>query len=467
MWLVLGAGLGTIWSPLGSLLLVVDLLLLVAVLWDRLLTPNPAEASVERDLPVHVGLSQPLTRVLRVQLPRNRELALAVHEEYPASFRVEHADSDADVGSQPDRAVTDADGSALLTRTYTPERRGLHSLGSLRLVLSGPLGLVERSALLAGPQNIRVEPALVDLSRILALAASDRWQDLGVRRLRQRGGETEFESLREYVPGDEVRRVDWKAFARRGVPMVREHEVERGQELFLLIDRGRRMRALAGRAAGTKTTAGADASPDASTYASTYSGGTAWSKMDWALEAALQLAAVAIAKGDRVGIATFEQRIDRWVSPARGRGQMRRLASAVFECQATDRESNLERALSELGARHRRRATVLILSDVADPLTIPRQRRALGAASKRHKIVFAALDDPDLRRAALGQGENGVEISAALQAASLELLEDRRRGLKGLGGRGVRVLDAIPAELAGPLLSAWLDARHDKPVRAR
>ncbi len=449
-WLVLGAVFGTIWSPLGSLLLVVDFLLLAAVLTDRALTPNPAKATVERDLAPHVGLSQPLTRALRVQLPRSRALALEVHEEYPASFRVEQAESAVDVESRPDCVVTDADGFAHLTRTYRPERRGLHSLGSLRLILRGPLGLVERSALLAGPQTVRVEPALVDLSRTLALAASDRWQDLGVRRLRQRGGETEFESLREYVPGDEVRRVDWKAFARRGVPMVREHEVERGQELFLLIDRGRRMRALAGRAAGAKTAVGAT-----------------WSKMDWALDASLQLAAVALAKGDRVGIATFEQRIDRWVSPSRGRGQMQRLASAVFECQATDRESNLERALSELGARHRRRATVLILSDVADPLSIPRQRRALGAASKRHKVVFAALDDPDLRRAALGQGEGGGEVSPALQAASLELLEDRRRGLKGLGGRGVRVLDAIPAELAGPLLSAWLDARHDKPVRAR
>lgn len=433
--LVLLSALTVFWPRLVPAVLVLDLLLVASALVDLLRTPAPAKAAVERDLPERVGLSQPLVRCLSIRLSRPARVAVEAFEEAPLSFAVQGRPEES--WGECDRGVAQ-DGALELERTYRPELRGLHALGDLRLVVQGPWGLVARSAVLPGRQEVRVEPALVDLSRTLALAASDRL-DLGSRRLRLRGGETEFESLREYVPGDEVRRVDWKAFARRGVPMVRELELERGQELLLLIDRGRRMRATSseGENAG-------------------------WTKLDWALDAALQLAAVALAKGDRVGLAVFERRLERWIAPARGGRQMQRLAGAVFDCLPSDADADLERALSELAARHRRGATIVVLSDVADPLSLPRQRRALHAVSRRHKLVFAALDDPDLRAASALAPD--AARHPAVRAVAGDLLEERRAGLIALGVSGIRVLDALPADLAGPLLAAWLDARHARPA---
>ena len=97
---------------------------------------------------------------------------------------------------------------------------------------------------------------------------------------------------------------------------------------------------------------------------------------------------------------------------------------------------------------------MLVISDVADPLSVDRQRRALAAVSRRHRLIFAALDDPSLR-AASEAGE-----SAAVRAAALELVEDRHRALRSLAASGARVVDALPAEAAGPLLAAWLDERR-------
>ena len=310
----------------------------------------------------------------------------------------------------------------------------------MRLRLRGPLGLVERQARLEGEQVLAIEPALHGLSRTLRLAASDRWQDLGVRMLRRRGGETEFESLREYIPGDDVRRLDWKAFARRGKPMVRQYQVERGQELILLIDRGRRMR--------IATAEGAH---------------RGWTKLDWALDTGLQLAAVALAKADRVGGLHLRARARHLGRAGQGGAPAGApLARALFELQPSSQDADLGRALRTLAARHRRSATVIVITDVADPYSVAVQRRELRAASRRHRIVFAALDDPGLRAAAAGTGSEAGDgqSSAALRAAALELMEDRRRSLGRLASSGVRVLDALPAEAAAPLLAAWLEERR-------
>ena len=157
---------------------------------------------------------------------------------------------------------------------------------------------------------------------------------------------------------------------------------------------------------------------------------------------------------DRVGAAAFSQELDVWVPPGKGSRQKLRLTRRLFDLHATTGEGDLARALQELATRHRRRATVLVLSDVADPLSVETQKRALAMASRRHRIVFAALDDPGLR-ALTGDASAPAEE----RAAALELVQDRRRALRSLSSSGARVLDALPAEAAGPLLAAWLEER--------
>jgi uncharacterized protein (DUF58 family) len=287
-----------------------------------------------------------------------------------------------------------------------------------------------------GETKIDVDPPLSGIRRTLRLAASERWRDLGVRVLRRRGGLMEFESLREYVHGDDLRVVDWKAFAKRGRPIVREFQEERGQELVLCIDCGRRMGVAAGEDGAARV--------------------RGWTKLDHALDAGLQIAAVALKRGDRVGCLAFDSRVRAWIPPGRGGRQLERLRESVFALEASELESDLGRALRELALLHRRRALVLILSEVADPLSVDEQRRALAAGSKMHKILFASLDDPSLRAAA----EGTLPVEAAVRAAALTLQDERRAGLRRLHGAGVRVLDTLPAEAAAPLLAAWLEARR-------
>lgn len=453
---------------LRAIVLVLDLVFAVGVWIDFVRTPRPDRLVLRRRMPSRAGLSQDFVRVLRVDassVPAAAGLELEVHEEFaptldvrartwlsgrpiepaapaerdvPAGFAAPAADDPtggADVVRLPESGPID------IRRVYRSRRRGLATLGDMRLRLTGRLGLVERQARVHGAQSLAIEPPLLGLKHTLRLAASERWRDLGVRYTKRRGGLSEFESLREHVTGDDVRIVDWKAFAKRGRPIVRQYQEERGQELILVFDCGRRMSATTAESEGERD-------PRSPTVG--------WTKLDHALDCGLQIAAVALQQGDRVGAFAFADTPLSWMPPSRGNAQLERLREALFALEPSPAESNLERALRELALRHRRRALVLILSDVADPLSIERQRAALATASRRHRILFAGLDDPALRAAAEGR----VPASAADRAAASYLLEERRAGLLQLAGVGVRVLDTLPAEAAAPLLAAWLDARR-------
>jgi len=465
---------GAFWAPLGWLVLACDALFVAACVWDILCTPSPAALVLQRKLPERAGLSQDFARVVRVQLrddARAAGLLLELAERCAPAFEVRARSALEDVGREPalehpglarpvagdptggvDSTRVPAQGPIDLVRIYRSQRRGVHELGDLRARLRGPLGLVWRQARLAGRQSIRIEPPLLDLARTLRLAASERWRDLGVRTLRRRGGMTEFESLRELVRGDDVRLVDWKASARRGKPIVREYQEERGQELVLVFDCGRRMAATSGEAASPG--AGAVASPGLGTAGRPELRG--WTKLDHALDAGLQIAAVALQEGDRVGLLAFDDKVRVFVAPGKRADQLSRLKEAVFGLLPSDRDADLERALRELALRQRRRALVLLLCDVADPLSVERQKRALASGAAKHRILFAGLDDPELRAASEGQ----LALDAGVRAAAWQLRVERERGLRELRGAGVRVLDTLPAESAGALLAAWLEARR-------
>lgn len=475
---------------LRGVVIALDVLLLAAAALDFVRTPNPRRIDVRRRVPERTALGRELVRTLRVDrgaLPSAAGLALEIDEEFPACFEVvARTDSVAagrapnaarnaalndalnaasatasdtassypgtippafgDPSGGPDRITIPSAGTIDVVRVYIPRLRGVHALGGLRLRLRGRLGLVERSAHIPAAHATAVEPALLGLRRNLMLAASERWRDLGSRTARRHGGLQEFDALRDHVHGDEVRMVDWKAFARRGRPIVRQYREERGQELIVAIDCGRRMSA---------TTAEDVPSTKAARGARTHVA-RGMTKLDHALDAGLQLAAVALEHGDRVGALAFDDDVLVWIPPARGRAQLARIRGQLFALQASTRESNLERSLRELALRHRRRALVLILSDVADPLSVDRQAAALRAGSGRHRVIFAGLDDPALRAITDGR----VDADPLLAASSALLVAERREGLRRLASRTVRVLDAPPAEVAGPAIAAWLSARR-------
>jgi uncharacterized protein (DUF58 family) len=400
------------------LLLTANLTLAGAALLDLLVTPPPRRLRVTRLAPDPLSVLREDRVTLIVRNGSRADLWVRIREGTPPSF---HPSTEEVTGKVP------AQGEVHLEYTVRPSARGLYPWGLAQMRYRSLLGLWEKRLVVPAEQASRVYPNLVLLEQYHLLARSNHLPALGIRRVRQRGSGWEFESLRDYVSGDDVRLLDWKATARRSRLIVRNQQAERNQTLLLLLDTGRLMNAEVEGAA----------------------------KLDHAVSTALVLAHVALARGDRVGLCTFSHRVHHWVPPRGHLSQNRLLAETLYDLKGDFTESDHGRALRLLGARHPKRALLVLITDFVDAQTSADMTAHLRLTARRHLVLFTAVNDPFLERAARSVPDTDLE--GFRKAAALELLQERREVLEGLRQGGMHVLDVAPTDLGPPLLNRYLE----------
>ncbi len=320
-------------------------------------------------------------------------------------------------------------GTTQLEWKLTPATRGDLQFGPVTLRLEGPLGLCARQVTRPLPGAAKVFPDLSVLTRdALTLARADDQAARRIVRVRSEG--REFESLREYRPGDDRRSIDWKATARRGRPFVRQHQPERNQQVLLLLDCGRHM---AGEVEGRR-------------------------KLDHAVDAALRLAKVALDQGDLVGVMAFGKDVKRWLPPRKGAEQLRAIAQALYQVEAVLEESNYGAAMDRAFARGARRSLVIVLTDLLDLETaqslLLRTRRLV----PRHLPMIVSLQDADVHRVATAVPQTSAEAYQRVVAARLE--REGEATVARLREGGARVVRGTPAVFASAGVSAYLDVKQ-------
>lgn len=319
--------------------------------------------------------------------------------------------------------------TSLVEWKLTPATRGDLTFGPVTLRLEGPLGLCARQVRVDLPGATKVFPDLSVLSRdALTLARAEDQASRRVVRVRSEG--REFESLREYRPGDDRRTIDWKATARRGKPFVRQHQPERNQQVVLLLDCGRHM---AGEVEGRR-------------------------KLDHAVDAALRLAKVALDQGDLVGVMAFGRDVKRWLPPRKGAEQLRAIAQALYRVEASLEESNYGAAIDQAFARGARRSLVIVLTDLLDQdaanALVARTRRLV----PRHLPMIVSLQDADVHRVATALPETKDEAYARVVAARVE--RDGAATAARLRETGAHVVRGSPAVFASAGVHAYLDIKQ-------
>lgn len=312
----------------------------------------------------------------------------------------------------------------------TPRERGSDFFRGTFVRVPGPLGLVERIWRLPSEQPVRVYPNVLALREFDLLRQRGHLRQMGIRRSRMRGLGMEFESLREYTEGDDFRKIDWKATARRGKLVVRNFEQERNQSVVLGIDVGRLMLA---EVDGVR-------------------------KLDHVLDAVLMLAHAAARAGDCVGILVYADTVRRSILPRKGRNTLGAIIEAVHDLEAEPVESDPARAFAYFASRWNRRSLLICFSDVEDEEQARSMAAALGPLSKRHLTLVARVADPRL----FALAHAGVESRQDLyrRAAAQQLETERARAGSMLGGRGIHTLDAEPQELATALVSFYFGVKE-------
>ena len=331
--------------------------LLVASLADWFAMPRAADLEIERHVGERLSLAAPNLVEIVARLLRERPIRVTVHEEPPDG--VAHDWQDTAIHLLPGKRPT-------IEYHVTPHARGDYRFGDLWLRLDGPLGLVRATRIVPAECPVRVYPNLREIAKYDMATRRGRLVQVGIRSTRLVGAGLDFESLRDYMPDDEYRRIDWKASARRGKLISRQYEVERSQNVLLLIDAGRTMLA------------------DIDGIA----------KMDYAVNAALLLAYAATSAGDRVGLLTFADTVQTWIAPNRGKAQVYRIAEALYNATARRVEPDYRSAIAHLSSRWRRRSLVIAFTDLWDPDSSRQAISEIAALQPRHLVACATLLDP-------------------------------------------------------------------------
>lgn len=308
--------------------------------------------------------------------------------------------------------------------------RGLLRFRELRLRATSARGLVRWQERRVQPSAVQVLPSL-GIIRQLRLWAKREELALpdGVRLPRREEG-TMFKELRPYSPGDELRRVDWKASARRRQLIVKEMEPERAQSVMVVLDLGRHMRAPAG-----------DTVP----------------RLDASIHAALALAWVAIEQGDLAGGAAFGAELRFFSPPRSGPGQIRLLLDGLAPLQPESIEPDYRRQLGTLGSLLRKRTLIVLFTEVQGEDLSRELLTGLRMLSRRHLVCVVTL--PDVRLHALATSQPTDESGLYQAGAAAEVLLDRAEALALVRRTGGMVVEAPPDRLAAGVIAAYLKAK--------
>jgi uncharacterized protein (DUF58 family) len=415
-----------------------DALVLLAALFDGLRLPAAAELTASRSWSNAPALDSETEIELTIENRGQTIIDCRLVDDLPGAL-VEEPETL--------RLVAFPRVAARLRYRVEPKERGDWETGWLYVRYRSPLGLAERWARAPLTQTVRVYPALRTGEEQQIFLARSRQIDLQLRRAQQRGLGRDFESLREYREGDDLRDICWTATARRGSLITRQYQTERSQPVWLVLDCGRLMRARA-----------AAAAPGRSVLPVTEPGARVHSKLDHACTTAVALAQLALYSGDRVGLLAYGQNIQQRLLPSRGAAHLRQLIESLAQVRAEAGEADHLRATAALNRLQPRRALILWVTDLAETAMRPEVIDGALQLLRRHVLLFVAMAQPEVEQIARARPKDVDQMFRA--AAAQEMAGRRELLLARLHEQGALTLDLSPEALTSSVLNQYLTVKE-------
>lgn len=429
---------GTIAEARPYALVVVGLFLLLAAIDALWLPSRLSPLSAELPAVTRVSMERAATLSIRLQNQLRRQAAVTVTLELPRELQSEH--DRLSVG-----LPVDSEWSEVAWK-FQPLARGRFVIPSIRIEAISPLRFWAGWRSFASAAEVRVYPNLKSERRSLAALFLNRGA-VGLHAQRMVGKGREFEKLRDYIAGDSYDEVHWKATAKRGRPVTKVYQIERTQEIYVIIDASRlSARSVPDRAATNPLTVGRTIAP------------AARSTMDQFISAALVLGLAAENQGDLFGLLTFGEKIETFIRARNGTSHYHACRDALYTLNARDVSPDFDELSSFIRLRLRRRALLFFLTSLDDPVAAESFVRNMDLLCRQHLILVNMLQPPGARPLFTGESNSTAELYESLGG---HMRWQRLRELdKVLQRRGVRFNLIESGHLAVDLVSQYINVKQ-------
>ena len=359
---------------------------------------------------------------VHVQNNSNRPLTLIIKDEYPPQMILK--------GVRAAKVRVDPHNSAMLVYALTPPKRGRFEFGQTAVRFRSRFGLTWSQTKEAAPDAVKVYPNMRRAREAELKALGARSVISSHRKTSWRGEGREFESMRDYVRGDELRHISWTATARRGKLTTRQYQIERDQTILIALDAGRLMTARIEEE----------------------------TKLDSAVHASLALMSAAARAGDNAGLMVFGRRIKSYLPPSRGRDHLDAALEALHAVEPEMIEPSYARAFEFVSANTKRRSLVVLLTDLVDEEGSKELLNSLNILRPRHLPLVVTIADRDLK-AVVRQTPSSVR-DLFTQSVAEEIIHHREAALRMVESQGGLALDVTAAALAPALLQTYLRVKE-------
>jgi len=399
-----------------------DVLLIIITIIDARTSELPKGFKVTRQFGSRFAMGAETEVSINIQNPSNHRVPLIVKDEYPPQMLLK-GEREASLDVEPHSTVT-------LIYALTPPRRGRFEFGHTALRFRSRFGLLWRDTRGAEPIAVKVYPNMRRAREAELKALGARSLVSAHRKTSWRGEGREFESMRDYVRGDELRHISWTATARRGKLTTRQYQIERDQTILVALDSGRLMTARI-----EKET-----------------------KLDSAVHATLSLFSAAARAGDNAGLVVFGRRIKSYLPPSRGRDHIDAALEALYAVEPEMIEPSYPHAFEFIAANSKRRSLVVLLTDLVDEEGSKELLTSLNLLRPRHLPLVVTIADRDLKAVVKGVPASVRDLFT--QSVAEEIIYHREAALRMVESVGGLALDVTAAALAPALLETYLRVKE-------
>lgn len=362
----------------------------------------------------------------------NNDVRLVVESYYPFNVKMEIIDEIPIVFQRRDilfKINIKPGGREVVRYKLRPVKRGEYGFGNILLYITTGIGLVSRRVKCTTPMNIAVYPSYIMLHQYEFMAIHHNLTELGIKKIRRIGHNTEFESIKEYIKGDDYRTINWKASARRHYPMVNVYQDERSQQIYSIIDKGRIMQ-------------------------NSFRGMTL---LDYAINAALVLSFVAIRKDDKAGLATFAENFETFIPAGKQTTQMQQILEGLYRQQTTFGESDYSSLYVHINKYISKRSLLIIYTNFDTIIGMERQLEYLRQLAHRHVVLVVFFENTELK-------EFSVKRPASMEGYYQQVITDKfifekQHVIAKLRQHGIYSLLTEPDKLSVSVINKYLEMK--------